>query len=173
MQYLVSVVYLTAGSVAPVLERPANVSFSIHTLPCVPIIMSTKKSEPFRYSEDIRLKNSAADAPMQKRQAALRKKHKHILCSVLQSPGLKSDILHENSPAHRRQPFASSHIIGRNAPFCCSHASYIIHYPAAICKHLRQILAIEFLSNLPPRFGHFVQSRKTAHRSAQNPPFIY
>ena len=34
---------------------------------------------------------------------------------VFQPPGLKSDILHENSPTYRRQPFTSSHIIALSA----------------------------------------------------------
>ena len=34
----------------------------------------------------------------------------HILCHVSLSPGLKSDILHENYLTHRQQPFASTHI---------------------------------------------------------------
>ena len=67
--------------------------------------------------------------PCQKQtMSALRKKHKHILCSVLQSPGLKSDILHENSRTHRPQPFASSHIFWSPVLFRWSVQSRKIYY---------------------------------------------
>ena len=44
-------------------------------------------------------------------------KNNHKLCSISQSPGLKSDILHGNYLPYRQQPSASTHIF-------CSQRAY-------------------------------------------------
>ena len=57
------------------------------------------------------------------------------------SPGFKSDILHENYPTYRRQPFTSSHIY-------CNHARSIITHLQANCKRKCPIFAIYFVNFL-------------------------
>ena len=57
---------------------------------------------------------------------------------------LKSDILHENSPTYRRQPFTSSHIY-------CNHARSIITHLQANCKRKCPIFAIYFVNFLCTR----------------------
>ena len=58
---------------------------------------------------------------------------KHIPCSFLQSPGLKSDILGRNYLTYRQQPSASSHIF-------CSHARVIIPHKMDDCKHFARFI---------------------------------
>ena len=69
---------------------------------------------------------------------------------VSQPPGLKSDILHENSPTYRRQPFTSSHIIA--LPADQSRIGVIFLHPAvtqvllySICRRFaRDFLFLPF-----------------------------
>ena len=72
---------------------------------------------------------------------------------VFQPPGLKSDILHENSLTYRQQPFTSSHIIAFPADqsrrgilinIPCSHASIIIQYIPRFCKRYFVFLVENF-----------------------------
>lgn len=70
----------------------------------------------------------------------------HKLCSISQSPGFKSDILHGNYPAHRRQPSASTHI-------CCSQCDkhrtqqVQLYHTLPIYTSVWEILFCKFLVN--------------------------
>lgn len=77
---------------------------------------------------------------------------RHKLCSVLQPPGFKSDILCGNSLTNRKQPSASSHIIR-------SHASSIITYFSVVCKHF----AGSYMQNFADFIKHILCTSYKVH----------
>lgn len=79
------------------------------------------------------------------------------------SPGFKSDILHENYPAYRRQPFTSSHIY-------CNHAKSIITHLWTNCNRQRTFFSIYFVNFLcaRSRFHHCIQSHYFPINSIHN-----
>ena len=82
---------------------------------------------------------------------------KHIPCSILQPPGLKSDILCGNSLPYRQPPPASSHI-------CCSHAIIIISWVFPFFKCFDNIFSLF-------RVDFFVKSRRLFIYFSQFPIF--
>ena len=86
---------------------------------------------------------------------SVRKMLKHIPCSFLQSPGLKSDILGRNYLTYRQQPSASSHIF-------CSHARVMIPHKRGDCKHFAhfiKFLCVEFSLTFSFIFVQFAHNK--------------
>lgn len=91
---------------------------------------------------------------------------KHIPCSILQPPGLKSDILCGNSLPYRQPPPASSHI-------CCSHAIVIIAYESVFFKcfeNFFSILRVDFFAIFLSVFIYFSQHPKIITKYYITPP---
>jgi len=71
-------------------------------------------------------------------------KNNHKLCSISQSPGLKSDILHGNYLPYRQQPSASTHIFCSQCAYQRTQRNQLYHiyreksrfYRNCICKFL-------------------------------------
>ncbi len=82
-------------------------------------------------------------------------KNNHKLCSISQSPGLKSDILHGNYLPYRQQPSASTHIFCSQCAYQRTQHNQLYHiyghksriYKKCICKFLMNdnfLLTISF-----------------------------
>ena len=86
----------------------------------------------------------------------------HELWVIFQPPDFKSDILHGNSPANRRQPSVSTHI-------CCNHANILYHNRGYIARDMEKF-SCRFLTNVQVIFYLFFT---TMHeRSSVLHPFL-